>query len=61
MTGKPKDLRELGARALCRFHGVPEDTQFEGKPMWQSYLNEVDAVLVATGFLPKPPASSPKP
>jgi hypothetical protein len=44
---KPKEPRELAARALCRFHGVPEDTMFEGKPMWMSYLDEVDAVLKA--------------
>lgn len=45
----PKPARELAARALCRFHGVPEDSQFEGKPMWMSYLVEVDAVLEAIG------------
>jgi len=45
----PKPARELAARALCRFHGVPEDTQFEGKPMWMSYMAEVDAVLEAIG------------
>lgn len=44
---KPKPARELAARALCRFHGVPEDKQFEGKPMWESYLEEVDLVLEA--------------
>lgn len=47
---KPKEPRELAARALCRFHGVPEDTQFEGKPMWMSYLEEVDVVLKALGW-----------
>ncbi len=47
MTKKVKDARELSARALCRFHGVPEDTMFEGKPMWMSYLGEVEAVLAA--------------
>lgn len=39
--------RERAARALCRLNGNPEDTAFEGKPMWQSYLPEVDAVLRA--------------
>lgn len=38
---------ELAARALCRLEGNPEDTRFEGKPMWQSYLPQVDAVLLA--------------
>lgn len=47
---KPRDPRELAARALCRLHGVPEDTQFEGKPMWESFLMDVDAVLKAIGW-----------
>lgn len=46
----PKPPRELAARALCRFHGMPENTTFEGRPMWHSYLPEVDAVLTAAGF-----------
>lgn len=44
---KPKPARELAARALCRFDGHPEDIQFEGKPMWESYLPQADAVLKA--------------
>ena len=39
--------RERAARALCRLEGNPEDTRFEGEPMWQSYLPAVDAVLLA--------------
>lgn len=42
-----KSPRERAARALCRFHGVPEDSTFEGVVMWRSYLPEVDAVLRA--------------
>lgn len=42
----PVSPRERAARALCRLAGNPEDTRFEGKPMWQSYLPEVDAVLL---------------
>lgn len=42
-----KDPRERAARALCRLDGHPENIQFEGKPMWQSYLPQVDAVLEA--------------
>lgn len=49
---QPKPPRELAARALCRFHDLPEDTQFEGKPMWMSYLDEVDVVLEAVGLKP---------
>lgn len=42
-----KSPRERAARALCRLDGHPENIQFEGKPMWQSYLPQVDAVLEA--------------
>ncbi len=37
--------RERAARALCRRAGNPENTMFEGRPMWMSYLEEVDVVL----------------
>lgn len=47
---KPKEPRELAARALCRFDGHPEDIQFEGRPMWESYLPQADAVLKAIGW-----------
>ncbi|WP_223478551.1 ArsR family transcriptional regulator [Oricola indica] len=39
--------REIAARALCRMDGHPENIQFEGRPMWASYLPQVDAVLMA--------------
>lgn len=42
-----KPPRERAARALCRMNRVPEDTMFEGRPMWESYLDEVDTVLKA--------------
>lgn len=42
-----KEPRELAARALCRFDGHPEDIKFEGRPMWESYLPQADAVLQA--------------
>lgn len=50
---KPKEPRELAARALCRFDGRPEDIEFEGRPMWESYLPQADAVLKAVIDLPK--------
>jgi hypothetical protein len=40
-----KGPRELAARALCQMDGHPENIVFEGKPMWESYLPQVDAVL----------------
>ena len=47
MMPKPHPPRECAARALCQFAGLPENTMFEGKPMWQNYLPEVDIVLKA--------------
>lgn len=38
---------EAAARALCRLQGNPENTRFEGKPMWQSYLREASAAVEA--------------
>jgi hypothetical protein len=46
-----KPPRELSARALCRLAGNPEDTKFEGRPMWESYLPEADAALSAAGIV----------
>lgn len=42
-----KPALERAARALCTQAGNPENTQFEGRPMWQSYLPEARAVLEA--------------
>ncbi|MDJ1465688.1 hypothetical protein [Nitratireductor sp. GZWM139] len=44
---KPKPSRERAARALCTSRGLPENTKFEGRPMWESLLPEVDIVLKA--------------
>lgn len=41
--------RERAARALCRKDGHPENIQFEGRPMWESYLDTVDTVIAALG------------
>ena len=60
MSEKPKDPRELAARALCRLNGVPEDTRFEGKPMWMSYLDDVDTVLEAIGWKSHAPTEQPR-
>ena len=51
-SSKPKDARELAARALCEFEGVPEDTMYDGNPMWMSYLEQVDVVLEAAASAP---------
>ncbi len=51
-TNRPKDARELAARALCEFEGVPGDAMLDGKPMWMSYVEQVDVVLQAIGWKP---------
>ncbi|WP_146032556.1 hypothetical protein [Sphingobium sp. SA916] len=42
-----KSPLERAARALCSFKGLPENSTFEGKPMWQSFLPEARTVLHA--------------
>jgi len=44
---KSQPPRERAARALCRLSDVPENIPFEKRPMWESFLPEVDAVLEA--------------
>lgn len=44
---KSQPPRERAARALARFNEVPENILFEKRPMWESFLPEVDAVLEA--------------
>lgn len=46
-TKNEKPPRERAARALCRLSDVPENTKFDGRPMWESFLPEVEAVLEA--------------
>lgn len=47
MARSQQSARERAARALCRVDGHPENIQFEGQPMWRSYLPQVDTVLEA--------------
>ncbi|MCB1345344.1 MAG: hypothetical protein H6900_09965 [Rhodobacter sp.] len=47
MTRTAKPPRERAARALCRLHGHRPDTRFDGKAMWESYLDEVDTVIAS--------------
>lgn len=42
--------REKIARVMCRRAGHPESIAFEGKPMWESYLTDADAILKALGI-----------
>jgi hypothetical protein len=46
-TAKPMPPRQRACRALYRLANLPEDTKHHGRPMWQSFLPEVDAVLEA--------------
>lgn len=47
---KPKSARELAARHPVPKGRSPRDTKFEGKPLWESFLPEADAVLEAIGW-----------
>ncbi len=44
MTKTPS---EIIARALCQTKALPENTRFEGRSMWESFLPEADAILTA--------------
>jgi len=39
--------RELAARAICKVRGLPENTLFDGVPLWERFLPEVDAMIEA--------------
>ena len=47
MPWRVQSPRERAARALCEMHGHPPDIVMDGRPMWQSFLSEVDTVLRA--------------
>ena len=36
---------ERAARELCRINGMAPNVNYNGRPMWQSYVPEVSAVL----------------
>lgn len=38
---------ERAARAICRLAGHSENIRFEGRPMWESYVDEAAAALSA--------------
>lgn len=42
---------ERAARALCRFHGLPEDARRNGAPMWHSFATE--AIVALEAALPR--------
>lgn len=44
---RPKPAFEVIARALCWHDGHPQDIKFEGRPMWESYLDQANAVAAA--------------
>ncbi len=43
----PDSMIERVARALCSHDGLPEDTKFEGRPMWMSFADEARAAVAA--------------
>ena len=38
---------ERVARAICKFQGLPENTQYDGRPMWESFVIQALSVLEA--------------
>jgi hypothetical protein len=40
---------ERTARALCKYQGYGENTRFEGKPMWRSFMDEASIAFNAVG------------
>ncbi|MGF7152595.1 hypothetical protein [Novosphingobium gossypii] len=42
-----KPALERMARALCTADGLPENTHFEGKPMWENFIPRARAALEA--------------
>lgn len=42
-----KPALERIARALCTADGLPENTQFEGRPMWENFIPRARAALEA--------------
>lgn len=47
MSLEERSPRERAARALCELHLVSPDARMDGRPLWESYLPEVDVVLRA--------------
>lgn len=47
MAPRERPPVELAARALCQLRGLPEDTRYNGAPMWHSMVHEAMTVLAA--------------
>lgn len=46
----PTPARERAARAICQVRRLPENVTFDGAPLWERFLPEVDAVIEALGW-----------
>lgn len=44
---KPKPALERIARKLCQRAGVLENITYEGRPMWEQFLPDAEAILAA--------------
>ncbi len=56
MTGQTMGVRrrpllERVCRALCDIHGNPQNTTYEGKPMWESYRAEAGQIIESSGIV----------
>jgi hypothetical protein len=40
------DMIERVARKMCGIDGLPQDTRYEGKAMWESYASEARTIVM---------------
>lgn len=38
---------EIAARALCRANGLPEEMRYDDKAMWETFIQQAQAVIEA--------------
>lgn len=49
MVVRRRPLVERVCRSLCAYHGDAADTRFEGKAMWESYMDEAALIIDGAG------------
>lgn len=47
------DMVQRLARKMCALDGHPQNTQYEGKPMWASYAEEARTIIMTMRELTK--------
>lgn len=49
---KRLEAKEAAGRAICKLRRLPEDALIDGRPLWECFMPEVDAVLEAIDWKP---------